>query len=208
MERITNKKIKTITTLFILLIFCATIAASFFLGYIYKEKVGDINNIELPTTTDSALLYHYNGLFLESNQQYVDEIINNPIDKYFYNELNKSSAVMQEIEVLGNWIKKYDTIYDYSTRYLTEIIEKNYSDYSDIQSLINSFDAYCKEISNYTDLSSDFVFQFEDCTLGHGTNSIYDSALTELNIKRIHTLKIIECIYDINGDFDWNQFMQ
>lgn len=201
----------------VLIITIIAIAAGFLIGRATVNNI-DKNAVIVPSTDVSTSLEENNitendypfelySSFLEnSSSDIINNLNNNPIDKKYYKKYINAKSLAEEQDILSDWDKAYEKEFENAKSKFEELV-KEYSDDEHIitsDELINSMRSYVNECHDYTDSTAKLAYDFEEFWLGHGTNHVYDLLLNSLELNRRNTLRLIECVYFLDPDNDYN----
>lgn len=146
----------------------------------------------------------YNTFLINASGEIVDKLNNNPIDKMYYEKFVNCSTPGEEQDVLADWDKAYENELNNAKKVLEISLNKKSKDNDmspeDVLSVIEDYVSIC---SAYNDTTSQLAYSFEEFNLGYGTNHIYDLLLNSLDINRMNTLHLVECIYMLGEDYIW-----
>ncbi|MCH5314908.1 MAG: hypothetical protein J1E81_03260 [Eubacterium sp.] len=163
-----------------------------------EEKKNELPENELPFDLYKSFLVNPSG-------KIVDKVNDNPIDKIYYEKYINAKSLKEEQDVLADWIEAYENEFENAVDVFNSIVKEK----SDIDSNISSselvaiMDKYSDYCSDYTESTAKLAYGFEEFYLGRGTNHVYDLLLNSLELNRTNTLRVVECIYFLHGDYSW-----
>lgn len=194
-----DKKRKNI--IFSIAFFIIVMLAGVAIGYCLDLNSSSAN-VSQDTSENEILPYSlYESMYTDYDEKALQEINNNPIDEKYLTAYKAAKEPAKEIDVLNEWAQAYEVEFDAAYAYLVELINEN--EEADENDFIDALEKYKKNADEQSQILADLTFTSSEFILGHGSGHSYDAVLTFLNSNRENTLRLVECVYSLNGSYDW-----
>ena len=189
-----------------------SLLAGFFVCKIAKQSNDDLvqnresitENVEGVEQTNSPVK-PYSSFLVNGSGDVVKKLNDNSIDKKYFIEYSNAKSIEQEQTALKNWNNAYKEEFKNAKNTLDETIKnrKSANNYNNV--LLKTIEEYYNSSTVYTEATAQLAYNFEEYNLGEGSNHSYNLLLNSLQINRINTLRLIECIYMLDIDYMWTQ---
>lgn len=105
---------------------------------------------------------------------------------------------------MTNWNTAYKNEFKNAKKAFENSVQsKAKSNDSSSKDVLKAAKYYIDNCSEFSDSASQFAYSFEEFNLGRGTNHVYDLLYNDLELNRTNTLRLIECIYMLDGSYVW-----
>ncbi len=147
----------------------------------------------------------YQSFLSSSGTKVIEKLNNNPIDKKYYDKYSRVTDLQQEQDILTEWSKAYEQEFENAKKTLESSLQAKSNSENHITSdeVLEKLNNYYNNCPGYADSTGELSCYFEEFNSGHGTGHIYDLLSNSLEINRENTLRIIECVYLLDGDYTW-----
>lgn len=187
------------------------VAGHYFNNKSDEKKVSTTNNIvtDYKEETKSKETEYpfdlYQSFLSSSGTKVIEKLNNNPVDKKYCEKYSQVTDLQEEQNILTEWNKAYEQEFENAKKTLENSLKSKSSRESltTTDEVIDKLNDYYNNCSGYADSTGELAYYFEEFYLGHGTDHIYDVLSNPLEINRENTLRIVECIYLLDGDYTW-----
>ncbi|MGN0533781.1 MAG: hypothetical protein ACI4IK_05405 [Eubacterium sp.] len=174
----------------------------------YSEKenntITSVRAVERITPEIEYPFALYEGFLSNSSQAVVNELNSNPIDEAYYKEYTRCKSEIEEQKVLADWSKAYESeLKNARAVFEKAVSQKNTESNVSADEVLKAVDDYIESCSDYSESTAALAYSFEEFNLGTGTGHVYDLLLNSLELNRMNTLRLIECINMLGVDYTW-----
>lgn len=146
----------------------------------------------------------YSEFLVNSSDEIVNKLNNNPVDKKFLEKYLACNSLDEEQVVLSEWNIAYEKEFKNAKAFFENCLNKKSTDLkASAKKLLKTTEEYSTYSSAYAEIVAQLSYEFEEFNLGKGTNHTYNLLINSLEINRINTLHLIECIYMLDENYTW-----